>query len=93
MESYKPSRERTIKVSEFKDNCLQLIEEVANFGGELIITKNNHPVARLVPYQSKPLTLFGIGRDKIAIHGDIIKPLKTKWEVDVNEEICWGDPA
>ena len=84
MESFKPSRGRTIKASEFKAKCLKLMDEVANTGEELVITKNNRPVARLVPYRSKPPTLFGIDRDKIAILDDIITPLKTKWKVDVN---------
>ena len=88
MEAYKPSRERTIKASEFKIKCLKLMDEVANTGGELVITKNNRPVARLVPYRSKPPSIFGIDRDKIAILDDIITPLKTKWEVDVDEVVC-----
>lgn len=88
MEPYEPSREHKIKASEFKVKCLKLIDEVANTGGELVITKNNRPVARLVPYRSKPPTLFGIDRDKIVILDDIITPLKAKWEVDVNEVIC-----
>ncbi len=85
MKSYEHSREHTIKASEFKVKCLKLMDEVANSGGELVITKNNRPVARLVPYRRKPPTLFGIDRDKIAILGDIVSPLDTKWEVDVNE--------
>ncbi len=83
MKSYDPSREHTIKASEFKVKCLKLMDEVANTGGELVITKNNRPVARLVPYRSRPPTLFGIDRDKIVILDDIITPLNTKWEVDV----------
>lgn len=93
MQSYKPSHVRTIKASEFKVKCFKLMDEVANTGGELVITKYNRPIARLVPYRSKPPTLFGIDGDKIAILDDIITPFKTKWEVDVSDVICRGNHA
>ena len=44
---------RTIKASEFKAKCLKLMDEVADSGGEIVITKNGRPVSRLVPYQAK----------------------------------------
>jgi prevent-host-death family protein len=39
----------TIKASEFKAKCLQLMDQVARTGVELTITKNGIPVAKLVP--------------------------------------------
>ena len=66
---------RTIKASEFKATCLKLMDDVADSGAEIIITKNGRPVSRLVPYHSKPQSLFGIDRGRIEILGDIIEPL------------------
>ena len=40
---------RTIKASEFKAKCLKLMDEVAESGEEIIITKNGRPVSRLMP--------------------------------------------
>ena len=74
-DSIKETGTRTIQASEFKAACLQLIDEVAASGKEIIITKNGRPVARLLPYHSKPQTLFGIDRGRIEIVGDIIEPL------------------
>ena len=42
---------RTIKASEFKAKCLKLMDEVAETGQEIVITKNGKPVSRLAPYQ------------------------------------------
>ena len=72
-----------IKASEFKAKCLKLMDEVATTGKELIISKNGRPVVRLTPYRNKPVSLFGIDRDKIEILGDIIEPLDVEWEANL----------
>ena len=82
----RPSVSRTIKASEFKAKCLQLMDEVADNGGEIIITKRGTPVARLVPHRERPKSLFGAGRDRMKILGDIISPLDVEWEAEVNPD-------
>jgi prevent-host-death family protein len=71
---------RTIKASEFKAKCLQLMDEVANTGESLIITKNGRPVAQLGPVVSRPKTLRGLHKGLVKIKGDIISPLDVEWE-------------
>lgn len=78
--SHKANAPRTIKASEFKAKCLQLMDEVAESGEEIVITKNGRPVSRLVPFREKSLSWFGRDRDIIQIHGDIIEPLDVEWE-------------
>ena len=73
---------RTIKASEFKAKCLKLIDEVADRGYEIVITKNGRPISRLVPYREKPKSLFGIDRGRIEILGDIIEPVDVEWEAN-----------
>ena len=46
-----PTGTRTMKASEFKAKCLKLMDEVAESGEEIIITKNGKPVAKLAPYR------------------------------------------
>lgn len=75
---------RTITASEFKAKCLELLDEVAESGATLVITKNGRPVSRLVPYLEKPKTLFGIDRGRFEIIGDIISPLDVEWEAEVD---------
>ncbi len=75
----KISGPRTIKASEFKAKCLKLMDEVAETGEEIVITKNGRPVSRLAPYRKKPKVLFGRYRDMIQIHGDIVSPMPAEW--------------
>ena len=81
-ESKQATGARTIKASEFKAKCLKLMDEVAESGEEIVITKNGHPVSRLVPYREKAKSLFGRDRDIILIHGDIGEPIDVEWEAE-----------
>jgi prevent-host-death family protein len=82
----KISGPRTIKASEFKAKCLKLMDEVAETGEEIIITKNGQPVSRLTPYQEKPKSWFGRDRTIIKIHGDITAPIDVEWEAESNPD-------
>ncbi len=77
-----PTGVRTIKASEFKARCLKLMDEVADNGAEIVITKNGRPVSRLIPYRRKPDTLFGIDRGKLEIRGDLDEPFDVAWEAE-----------
>ncbi len=76
----KANSPRTIKASEFKARCLQLMDEVAESGEEIVITKRGRPVSRLTPYREKPPSWIGRDRDIIIIHGDIGEPIDVEWE-------------
>ncbi len=71
---------RTIKASEFKARCLKLMDEVAESGEPIVITKNGRPVSRLVPARDKPKTLYGRHRGSLVIEGDIITPIDVEWD-------------
>ena len=76
------SRARTIKASEFKAKCLKLMDEVAESGEEIVITKNGRPVSRLTPYRGKSQMTFGRNRNNIRILGDIVEPMPAEWFED-----------
>ena len=40
---------RTVQATTFKATCLSLLDEVADTGDELIVTKRGKPVARISP--------------------------------------------
>ena len=80
MDSHNRTGVRTIKASEFKARRLKLMDEVAENGGEIIITNNGRPVSRLLPYREPPEAPFGRDRDRIRILGDIMEPIDVKWE-------------
>ncbi len=73
---------KTIKASEFKAKCLRLMDEVAETGKPLIITKNGKPVAQLGPVVARATTLAGAHAGKIRILGDIISPIDVEWEAE-----------
>ena len=70
---------RTIKASEFKAKCLKLMDEVAESGEDIIITKNGKAVAKLTAHREKPKSLYGLGRGRMKIIGDIISPIDVEW--------------
>lgn len=73
---------QTIKASEFKAKCLHLMDLVNETNEEIIITKNGKPVSRLVPYQNHIDTLFGLHKNHISSHDDLIEPVDEKWDVE-----------
>ena len=62
------------------------MDEVADSGHEIVITKNGILVLRLVPYRKKPKAPFGRDRDKIRILGDIVQPIDVEWEAEANPD-------
>ncbi len=75
----RPKKSRTMKASEFKATCLKLMDEVAQTGEEIVITKNGNPMARLAPYRDKPKATLGIDRGRLEILGDIVSPMPSEW--------------
>ena len=74
-----------MSATEFRAKCLGLIDEVAETGRDIVITKRGKPVARLVPYRRKPKSLFGMGRGRIEILGDIVSPMPAEWYTDPDD--------
>ena len=70
---------RTVDASDFRARCLKLMDEVAAGDLEVVITKNGHPVSRLV--SCCRASMFGIDRDRLRIVGDVVTPLgEDDWE-------------
>ena len=98
-ESQPLSDNKTVESSAFKTNCLELMDEVAETGEEIVITKNGKPVARLTPCvkkSSEPLpemneSMYGKDRGKIRILGDIVSPMPAEWFA-IPEEYADADP-
>ena len=62
------------------------MDEVAETGEEIVITKNGNPISRLVPYRKSPKAPFGRDRDIIQILEDIIEPIDVEWEAEVDPD-------
>ena len=69
-----------VKASEFKAKCLQMMDEVAETGETIVVTKNGVPVAQLVPYRERAESLIGMCAETIKSHDDLIEPTGVTWE-------------
>ncbi len=76
---------RTMKASEFKAKCLRLMDEVAESGEEIVITKNGKSVAKLTPYRARVKSFFGADRGRMKIIGDIVSPMPAEWFQDMDD--------
>jgi prevent-host-death family protein len=75
--------QRTIPASQFKAKCLALLDEVAENGQPLVITKRGKPVARVVPVE-KPRSLVG-SVEFLVSDDELMKPLWEDWEPSLPE--------
>ncbi len=71
---------RIIKASEFKAKCLKIMDEVADTGEAVLITKNGVPISQLIPARRRPETLFGALKGSASINGDVVSPVDTSWD-------------
>ena len=58
------------------------MDEVAETGEPVLITKNDVPVAELVSARRKPKVLFGLMKGSVTYIGDIISPAEVEWEAE-----------
>ena len=88
-----PPTARVVGASEFRDICLELLDDVVEGGGEVIITRDGEPGAKLmryssvakpaIPQQERPESLFGLHRGVYEVIGDIDEvPLFVEWDAD-----------
>lgn len=70
---------KTVQASEFKAKCLKIMEEVAQSGEGLVVTKNGKPMVTVQPVQRIPESLFGAHASCVHLQDDAIAPLDEAW--------------
>lgn len=70
--------ERTITATRFKAQCLALLDEVAQEGTPLVITKHGEPVARVEP-ANEPRSMRGTVTYLVSDE-ELIAPLDERWD-------------
>jgi prevent-host-death family protein len=70
--------ERTISASQFKAQCLALLDEVAESGEEIVVTKHGKAVARLAPI-APPTSLKG-SVTYLVSDEELIAPFHDDWD-------------
>ena len=71
-----------VSVSQFKANCLKMIDHVQTQGDVIVITKYGQPAAKLVPIDTPcEETWFGRGVGTVHEKGDLYGTGET-WDAD-----------
>ena len=74
-------KESTLTATEFKAKCLHLLDEVAESGCSLVITKHGRSVARVIPVSTSHKPLRGSWKGRMKINGDIVNfNVAEDWE-------------
>jgi prevent-host-death family protein len=70
---------KTLNVSEFREQCLSLIEELPVEG--VMITKRGRPVARVLPVRENDADLIGSLAGALRITGDVFST-GERWDAE-----------
>lgn len=68
---------KSIPATQFKAECLALLDRVARTGEELVVTKRGKPVARLVPVRKASRRSL---HKSVKVLEDIVGPVIGDWE-------------
>jgi prevent-host-death family protein len=75
---------KRISAAHFKAQCLSLMDQVEAQRGEVIITKRGKPVAKLVPIEQAPRSVFGCMAGTAEIVGDLLAPTTSPEDWEAN---------
>lgn len=67
-----------VSASQFKARCLALLDEVAESGAELVVTKRGRPVARVVPVDEAASLRGSV--EQLVDDDELIAPLELDWD-------------
>jgi prevent-host-death family protein len=70
---------KQIAAGRFKAECLALLDQVAETGEPLVVTKRGRPVAEVVPVRAATRASL---RGSVTVHGDLVAPVLGPWDVD-----------
>jgi prevent-host-death family protein len=72
---------RTIPAGQFKARCLKLLDEVAETGETIVVTKRGRPVAKVEPVEDPP-SLEGSVTFLVSDE-ELIAPIDEVWNAEV----------
>lgn len=70
----------TVPAGEFKAKCLKLLDEVAETGETIVVTKRGKPVARLGPMEPPPSLKGSV--TYLVSDEELIKPVLGDWDAE-----------
>jgi len=78
---------RTIPAGVFKATCLELMDDIAATGSEIVVTKHGRPVVRVGPVNTEPTSPMGFMRGTIVRHGDLLSPDSASWAASTTDPL------
>jgi prevent-host-death family protein len=81
-------KHQIVSATEFKAKCLALLDQIAEEGGTVTVTKRGRPMATVGPVKRKPFkSSEGILAGKVKIIGDIVNAdFSEQYEVVTNPD-------
>jgi prevent-host-death family protein len=81
-------KHQVVSATEFKAKCLALLNQIAEEGGTVTVTKRGRPMATMGPVKRRPFkSSEGILAGKVKIVGDIVNAdFSDLWEVVTNPD-------
>jgi prevent-host-death family protein len=71
---------RTIPAGRFKAQCLKLLDEVAETGETILVTKRGKPVAKVEPIEPAPSLAGSV--TFLVSDEELMKPILDPWDVE-----------
>jgi prevent-host-death family protein len=77
---YGSARDHWIAASDFKAQCLELMDRVRDQHEPFVITKYGVPIAKLVPFEGQAVDIVGFMRGTVLAYGDLVSPIDEVWD-------------
>lgn len=58
------------------------MDDVAQSGEEIVVTKNGKPVSKLVPIRQRPKEVYGLHRGMWQLKDDLVESVNENWDAD-----------
>lgn len=71
---------RTIPAGRFKAQCLRLLDEVAETGETIVVTKRGKAVAKLEPIEEPPSLVGSV--TFLVSDDELLEPILEAWDVE-----------
>lgn len=76
----KTEKTTPIPATQFKAQCLAILDTVQRKRTVVVISKHGKPVAKLVPIDADPVpSLYGSMKGTVLRVGDILSPIEDEW--------------
>jgi prevent-host-death family protein len=74
---------KTIPISQFRRDCIDLLEAASRAGAPLVVTRRGKPVARVLPFDGNAALALdpagGVLKDRMEFAGDGSPPVEASW--------------